>query len=178
MWETEDTNFYGLAACRLIFDNLERACSNGDDLEARQAMALASYYGGLAITNALVGYVHAISHNLGAKYGIPHGLGNAMVLPHVLEKMKSAAAPKMAEISVHCGLGDSAEGDDALAQKLIDRVWALNEAIHIPRTTDKIQAGDIDDLLDLALAEGSGYPTPRFLERAEAEEILNTLRAA
>jgi alcohol dehydrogenase class IV len=80
-WETEDTNFYGLAACKLIFDNLEEACHNGENLAARKAMSLASYFGGLAITNAMVGYVHAISHNLGARYGVPHGLGNAMVLP-------------------------------------------------------------------------------------------------
>ena len=37
------------------FDNLPEACANGDNLEAREAMAMASYYGGLAITNALVG---------------------------------------------------------------------------------------------------------------------------
>lgn len=178
IWETEDTNYYGLSACKLVFDNLAEACANGENLAAREAMAVASFYGGLAITNALVGYVHAVSHNLGAKYGIPHGLGNAMVLPHVLEMLKDAAAPKMAEIAIHCSLGQRSEGDSALAQKLIDRVWALNEEIGIPRTTDAIQAEDIDTLVDLALTEGSGYPTPRFFERSEALTLINKLRAA
>ena len=71
----------------------------GSDLDAREAMALASYYGGLAITQALVGYVHAVSHNLGARYGIPHGLGNAMVLPHVLELLEQTAADRLAAIA-------------------------------------------------------------------------------
>jgi alcohol dehydrogenase len=178
VWETEDTNYYGLASCKLIFDNLAEATNNGSNLQARQAMALASYYGGLAITNALVGYVHAVSHNLGARYGVPHGLANAMVLPHVLELLKGVSAEKMAVIAVHCGFGERSEGDAALAQKLIDRVWALNADINIPRTTDVIKEEDINELTDLALAEGAGYPTPRFLERDECENLIRRLRAA
>ena len=178
VWETEDTNYYGLAACKLIFENLAETCSNGGNLQARQAMALASYYGGLAITNALVGYVHAISHNLGAKYGVPHGLGNAMVLPYVLELLKESSATKLAEIAVHCGLGDQSEGDAALAQKVIDRVWALNAEIGIPKTTDVIKEEDIDELTDLALKEGSSYPTPRFLERDECRNLIKGLCSA
>ena len=176
-WETDDTNFYGLAACRLILENIEEACNNGENLAAREAMALGSFYGGLAITNALVGYVHAVSHNLGAKYGVPHGLGNAMVLPHVLELLKDSAAVKLSEIAVYTGLGDKSEGQDALAQKVIDKVWALNAAIGIPKTTDVIKEQDIEELVDLALKEGSGYPTPRFLERDEALNLIRSLRA-
>ena len=165
LWETQETNYYGLASAKLVFENLADACSDGKNLAAREGMALASFYGGLAITNALVGYVHAISHNLGAKYGVPHGLGNAMVLPHVLELLKDVSAKKLGEIAVHSGLGDSTESDAALAQKVIDKVWALNAEIGIPKTTDVIKAEDIETLVDAALTEGSGYPTPRFFER-------------
>ena len=176
-WETDETNYYGLAACRLVFENLAEACHNGDNLEAREAMALASYYGGLAITNALVGYVHAISHNLGAKYGVPHGLGNALVLPHVLELLQEDAAEKLADIAVHCGMGERSEGSSALAGKLIQRVRALSEEIGIPRTSDLIRAEDIDDLTDAALAEGGGYPSPRFLTRAECRNVITAISA-
>ena len=176
-WGSEDTNYYGLAACRLIFDNLAEACHNGDNLQAREAMALASYYGGLAITNALVGYVHAISHNLGAKYSIPHGLGNAMVLPHVLELLQTDAADELADIAVHCGMGERAEGSTALAGKLVARVWALNEEIGIPRTTDLIRPTDIEDLTDAALEEGGSYPSPRFLTRAECRNVIEAISA-
>lgn len=177
IWETDETNYYGLASSKLVFDNLATACSNGEDLAAREAMALASFYGGMAITNALVGYVHAISHNLGARYSIPHGLGNAMVLPHVLERLKGVSAKKLGEIAVNAGLGDKGEPDSALAQKVIDKVWALNAEIGIPKTTDVIKEEDIEGLIDAALAEGSSYPTPRFFEREECREILQSLRA-
>lgn len=172
----EETDFYALAACRLVFQYLPRACSDGADLEAREAMSLASYYGGLAITQALVGYVHAVSHNLGARYGVPHGLGNAMVLPHVLELLKADATEPMARIAVHAGLGSAGETASALAQKLVDAVWQLNRDIGIPETTDVIKAEDVDELTDVALAEGSGYPTPRFFERHECRALLERLR--
>jgi alcohol dehydrogenase class IV len=176
-WETTETNYYGLAACRLVFDNLPEAYRNGTDLQAREAMALASHYGGLAITNALVGYVHAISHNLGAKYGVPHGLGNAMILPHILELLKDDAAEKLAEIAVYCGMGERAEPAPALVRKLIDRVWALNDEIGIPRTTDVIREEDVEALVQAAIAEGGNYPSPRFLTEEECRGVLRAIAA-
>ncbi len=176
-WETPETNFYGLAATRLIFQHLPVACRDGQDTAAREAMALASFYGGLAITNALVGYVHAVSHNLGAKYGVPHGLGNAMVLPHVLELCADDASAKLAQLAVHAGLGAASDSDAALTRTLIDRVWALNEEIGIPRTTDVIQAGDVEELLDAIIAEGANYPCPRFFSRDECRQILKNIGA-
>jgi alcohol dehydrogenase class IV len=176
-WGTDETDYYGLASCRLVFENLAQACRNGSDLQARESMSLASYYGGLAITNALVGYVHAVSHNLGAKYGVPHGLGNALVLPHILELLKNEAADKLAEIAVHCGMGEPSETAEALAQKLIDRVWALNAEIGIPRTTDVIREEDIEALVAAAITEGGNYPSPRFITEEECRGVLRAISA-
>ncbi|MEM7294982.1 MAG: iron-containing alcohol dehydrogenase, partial [Pseudomonadota bacterium] len=61
-------------AVKIIFEDLEPVYTNGNDLERRANVALASYCAGLAFTRALVGYVHAIAHNLGGLYGVPHGL--------------------------------------------------------------------------------------------------------
>jgi alcohol dehydrogenase len=74
-----------LTAVGLIFENLRIAYSDGKNLEAREKMALASTYAGMAFTRANVGYVHAIAHQFGGKYHTPHGLANAIMLPHVLK---------------------------------------------------------------------------------------------
>ncbi len=176
-WDTEECLAYGRTATKLIFDNIGRVCSNGDDLEAREAMALASYYAGLAFTTCLVGYVHAVSHQLGGHYSVPHGLGNAMVLPHVLELLKDSASKRLAELAVYTGLGEESESESALAQKLIDKIWALNAEIGIPKTTDVIKAEDIDEIVDAALKEGNGYPVPRFIEREECVNLVRGLRS-
>lgn len=176
-WDTEECLQYGAAASRLIFDNLATACKDGNNLAAREAMALGSYYAGLAFTTCLVGYVHAVSHQLGALYNVPHGLGNAMVLPHVLELLKDDASARLAELAIYNGFGEESEGQAALAQKLIDKVWALNEEIGIPRTTDVIQDADIDRIVDAALKEGNGYPVPRYIERDECVALVKGLRS-
>ncbi|MEZ5502793.1 MAG: iron-containing alcohol dehydrogenase [Halioglobus sp.] len=176
-WDTDECLHYGRSATRLILANLPLACADGTNLAAREAMALGSFYAGLAFTTCLVGYVHAVSHQLGRLYGVPHGLGNAMVLPHVLELLKDAAKTRLAELAIDNGLGVAPEGEAALAQKLIDRVWALNAEIGIPRTTDKILEKDIDDIVDAALKEGSGYPVPRFIEREECVALVRSLRS-
>ena len=113
----------------------------------------------------------------GARYGIPHGMGNAVVLPQVLIRLKNDAEPELAEIARHCGIGASGDTESALAQKVIDTVIALNAEIGIPTTFEQLREADIDQLVDAAMAEGSGYPTPRYFERDECEALLRGLMA-
>ncbi|HEX4885953.1 MAG TPA: iron-containing alcohol dehydrogenase, partial [Casimicrobiaceae bacterium] len=83
-WATPHSDRMALAAVGLIYGNLRKAYRRGHDVEARQQMALAATYAGLAFTRANVGYVHAIAHQLGGRYHVPHGLANAILLPVVL----------------------------------------------------------------------------------------------
>ncbi len=68
----------------LVFDNLKKAVDNPNDLVARQNMHDASALGGFAFTNAWLGIVHSLAHQIGAMYGIPHGCANAILLPNVI----------------------------------------------------------------------------------------------
>ncbi|EED34596.1 alcohol dehydrogenase 4 [Luminiphilus syltensis NOR5-1B] len=174
-WDTPECLHYGRLATRLILQNLERACLHGDDLEAREAMALASYYAGLAFSTCLVGYVHAFSHQLGTRYGTPHGLANAVVLPHVLKLLKGACSMRLAELAVYCNLGEEQESADVLAQKLIDRIVELSHTVDIPNTVESLREVDFDAIIARALKEGSGYPVPRFIDYRECKDILRRL---
>ena len=60
---------------------------------------------------------------------------------------------------------------------MIDRIWALNAEVGIPKTTDVIKEEDIDDIVDTGLKEGNGYPVPRFLEREECVNLVRGLRS-
>jgi len=172
----DDTRPLSVAAVKLIFANLERACAHGEDTAARQAMALASTWAGFAFTRASVGYVHAIAHNLGGLYHTPHGLANAIVLPHVLDFSREAAADRLAELAAAIGAGNPAEPASARAQHFIDRVRALARAIGIPEKLDALRAADIPEIARRALTEAQGfYPVPRFMVQAECEALLTKL---
>ena len=171
-----DTRPLSIAAVKLIFANLGKVCANGADLEARQAMALASTWAGFAFTRASVGYVHAIAHNLGGLYHTPHGLANALVLPHVLDFSREAAAAQLAELAVAIGAGTPAEPVAARAQHFIDRVRALARETGIPETLDALRAADIPVIARRAMDEAQGfYPVPRFMVQSECEALLAKL---
>ena len=93
-WATPYTDRMALAAVGMVWEHLPRAWHDGSDLVAREQMALASTYAGLAFTRANVGNVHAIAHQLGGRYHTPHGLANAIMLPGVLRFSLPEAAPQ------------------------------------------------------------------------------------
>ena len=171
-----ETRPLSVAAVRLIFANLGKVYANGADLEARQAMALASTWAGFAFTRASVGYVHAIAHNLGGLYHTPHGLANAIALPHVLDFSRDAAATQLAELAVVIGAATPAEPVAVRAQRFIDRVRALAREIGIPETLDTLRAADIPVIARRAMDEAQGfYPVPRFMVQSECEALLAKL---
>jgi len=177
-WATDETDNLAKASIKMIFENLPTAVETGTDMKAREAMALASFYAGMAFTKAMVGYVHGIAHQLGGKYGIPHGLANAVVLPHVLEYSKDAASHRLAELAIHTGLGEHYEGDAVLAQKFIDHVKAMNEKIGIPVGFEQIKQQDIPELAAAALLESHGtYPVPEYMDQAQCEAMIGRLMA-
>lgn len=72
--------------------SLERAWEAGDDMAAREDMALASLFGGLALANAGLGAVHGFAGPLGGMLGAPHGALCARLLTPVIRANLEAMA--------------------------------------------------------------------------------------
>ena len=176
-WERGSRSEDARIAIKLIFDHLPTAYRDGQDRDARSAMAMAAYYAGLAINQVNVGNVHAIAHQLGGKYGIPHGLANSLVLPHILEFCREECQPRLAELAVLIGAGTESEGPAVLAQKFIQAVRDLRTEVGIPDQMAEIRREDFDDIARLAMAEGDTYPVPRLLDRENVNLILNRITA-
>ena len=68
-----------------ISTSLELAFNDGNNLEARESMAMASMLGGMALANVKLGAVHGFAGPLGGIYSIPHGAVCACLLPAVME---------------------------------------------------------------------------------------------
>ena len=178
-WPHAETAQHCTAAVRMVFGNLQRAYDHGDDLQAREAMALASFYAGLAFTKAYVGYVHAFSHKIGGVYGVPHGLANAITLPYVLDFLKDEprARDRLAELAVVIGVGKDGEPKEALAQRFIDRVRELNRAVGIPEKMPSLRPADVPEIARAAMIEASrDYPVPKVMGLAESESLLQRMQ--
>ena len=174
---TKKTRECALEACKLIFENLPKAYSNGKDKEARQNMLRASYLAGVAFTRSYVGYVHAIAHSLGGKYGVPHGLANATILPYMLNEYGESASKKLKEIAVYCGLSDEGASPKVASSKVINKIIEFNNNMQIPSKIEGIKEKDIPALAVLADKEGNPlYPVPKLMSAKELEEIYRLIK--
>ncbi len=175
-WATDHTDRLALAAVGLIYANLPLACSRPRDLQARERMALAATYAGLAFTRANVGYVHAIAHQLGGRYHTPHGLANAIVLPHVLRFLAPAVTRRLALLAVAARVGKPGEKPALLAKKFLDSVVALNRELGIPETLAALEEKDIPALAKAACWEAdTNYPVPRYMSPETCEGVVRAI---
>lgn len=170
------TDQFSLTAIKLIFKQLPQCYHHGDDLDARQALALASCYAGLAFNKTNVGYVHAISHQIGAKYHSPHGFTNAVVLPSILEFYCQGCEQRLAEMAAAIGINTSLLSAAEAAKQFIGAVKTLQKEVAIPAKLACIKQQDITELSKSALQEAHYfYPVPKYLTRQQCETILHSL---
>jgi len=175
-WNTAQTDRMALAAVSMIYRNLRTAYLDGGNVAAREQMALAATYAGLAFTRANVGYVHAIAHQLGARYHVPHGLANAIVLPHVLRFLLPSVARRLAILAVRAGVGKAGERPATLARKFVESVDALNRDVGIPTYVEALREADIPALAKAACWEAdTNYPVPRYMSPRTCEGLLRDL---
>ena len=159
-------------AVKLIFENLERAYENGADFEARKNMLQASYLAGTAFTKSYVGYVHAVAHTLGGKYGVAHGLANAVLLPIVLRAYGNSITKRLSQLAKAVGLVESMVPDKVAAEMLISHIEGMNQRMQIPEKLDCIKKSDIPEMAKLADKEANPlYPVPTLWDAKELERI-------
>ncbi|MBN2879418.1 MAG: iron-containing alcohol dehydrogenase [Clostridia bacterium] len=175
-WKFKVTDDYAIKATKIIFENLQKAYDDGNDIEARSQMALGAAYGGYAFRTAGVGYVHGIAHRLSELYHVPHGLANAIVLPHILRYFYSAIYKKLSDLSIKAGVGSQSRSEKENAMEFIEKIEALNKSLGIPVYTDKLEEKDIKLIAKRAIAEAnSTYPVPYPITRKEMEKFLLTM---
>lgn len=174
---TDTVRLNARLAVRLVFLHLLRAYRQGDDVLAREGMAVASYHAGVGISDAGLGYVHAIAHQLGGMYHVPHGLANAVVLPYVLDYSLPRVTPQLAELAELIGVARAVDTPLANAQRFIAAVRALLADVGIPPTLPVVQGQDVPLIIERALAEAfQYYGVPRYLPPAEATRLLGLVR--
>lgn len=94
---------YALEGIRQVSRNLLTAVRDGSNSEAREALSLGSYYGGLCLGPVNTTAIHALSYPLGGTFHVPHGLSNAILMPAVMEFNMVAAPERFADVAVALG---------------------------------------------------------------------------
>lgn len=122
----------GIAAIRMIGENLRTAVSDGSNLEARTNMALASTIAGAAFLNGGLGVVHGIAQTIGAVAHVAHGTANALLLPYCMERNLVGNLKKFRQIAQALGENTDDMTDRQAAQAAADAVFQLARDLHVP----------------------------------------------
>lgn len=176
---TPVTDACAIKAMELIAEYLRPAVANGKNLEARDKMAYAQYLAGMAFNNASLGYVHAMSHQLGGLYNLPHGVCNAILLPAVCEFNAIANLKRFADIAI--ALGENIEGlsDVDAAEVAIDAIRRLSADVGIPEGLDaldvEITEEDLTTMAKNAQKDATMLTNPRT---ANLEQVIALYKSA
>ena len=169
---TRETRQKALEATALIFQNIEKAYTDGECREARENMLRAAYLAGVSFSKSYVGYVHAVAHSLGGKYNIPHGLANSVLMPYVLEEYGERAYKKLHRLGIAAGVTDEKDGDKEGAEKFIKAIKELNSRMNIPDKLAGIIKEDIPGLAKHADKEANPlYPVPKLMNAKALESF-------
>lgn len=170
-------DIYALQGIRLISANLLRAVKDGKDVEAREALALGSLYGGLCLGPVNTAAVHALSYPLGGEFHIPHGLSNAILLPSVMKFNAEVNVERYAEVAIALGC-EPGKDDAETAQRGVDYIYELAASVGIPqKLTDLgIPQSAVDGMAHAAMeVQRLLKNNPREVTEQDAKDIYNSL---
>lgn len=175
-YNTKESLQYAEDATKMIFENLENAYNNGNDINARTNMLIASFKAGFAFTRAGVGNVHAIAHTLGGLYNTPHGLANAVILPIVLEDYGAKVYDKLAHLAEITEVAKNGTNEEK-AKAFINEIRLMNQRMNIPSGFDFIKDEDIPQMVQWALAEANPiYPVPVVFDEEHCAEVIRKIK--
>lgn len=174
------TDMYALDAIKRIFEYLPIAYENGNDLKAREEMAIAAYEAGVCINNASVTLVHGMSRPIGALFHVPHGISNAMLIAKCLEFALDGAYDKFADIARAIGVATKETDDKAAAHAFIGALNDICKTLEIPTLAEYgIHMADFFNVIDKmssdAIASGSPANTIKEVTKDNIMEIYKNL---
>jgi alcohol dehydrogenase len=171
------TDSTALYAIKQIFNFLPRAVKDGSDIEAREQMCYACFLNGIAFSNAGLGNVHAMAHQLGGLYDLPHGVCNAMLLPFVEEENAKAVPAKFRPIAKIIGMDVTGKTDEECVDFVISKIKALSEEVGIPKSLKQVGVDnpDFEKLAEFAMNDACAGANPVFFSKEKLIELFKKI---
>jgi alcohol dehydrogenase class IV len=170
------SDMLALESLRLATRSLVQATNDGSDLEARREMMLAAIYGGIAMDQAGLGLVHALSGGLCSHMHLHHGLANALLLPYVAGfNMRAIPDARRRQLNVIFGLEEDAKGE-AFVEALVRLVTSLNLPVGLADRRDETADLDWQAVAEESMRMVMVHNNPRPVTVEDCASILEALR--
>lgn len=167
----------GIYAIDVISNNLRAATHQGEDLEARGQMLVASCMAGMAFASGFVGIIHAMAHAIGGSFEVHHGTANSILLPYGMDFNSSAAPHRFSRIARAMGVNAGGRAEEDVIADGIAAVRSLAADCELPARLRDVGVPEdaLPALAETALTDAAIFTNPR---PASYEEVLELLRAA
>ncbi len=164
------SEFFSREAWRLLESNYEIVLEQPDNLEARGAMQLGSYFAGMAIENSMLGATHACANPLTTHYSTVHGAALAMLLPSVVRWNGAVAADRYADL---VRISQTGAGVIAPTERLAQILEALASlgGLRSSLSVAGVPPEDLSMLAAEAAEQWTGTFNPRPFDQAGALEV-------
>ena len=171
------------SAIKLIFENLVEVVKNGQNLEARLAMANAATMAGIAFSNSMVTMVHALGHSLGAICHLPHGDAMTICLPDGLEFNLDTIGDELGELLLPIA-GAKAYANtpkEQRGQRVIEKIRELRQTLHdlsglpISLKDAGVSADKLSAVAGISPKDGAAYYNRKKFTAEEALEVLKKM---
>ncbi len=127
------SDLLSLDAIRRIAAWLPAACREGQNMQARENLCLASNFAGIAFNNSATHIGHAMAHAMGAILHLSHGIACAWDVPEVLYLMARYLPEKARQIGCALGIVPAQElSGEELGEVLRRHVHRFMKEIGIP----------------------------------------------
>ena len=160
-----------------IASSIELAFFEGNNLEARENMSMASMLGGMALASVKLGAVHGFAGPMGGMFPIPHGAVCACLLPAVMEINIKAIKEKKLETQL-LKFDEVAriltQNNFAKAEEGTIWVKEIVKKLKIPRLSYfQLSTNSFPELIEKAKNSSSMKGNPVVLNDDQLAEILN-----
>lgn len=164
-----------LQAIQLVTKSLINAYKDGHDRGARADMTYAEFLAGMAFNNASLGYIHAMSHQIGGMYhNLAHGLINAVLMPYVVAYNAETVPDRFVDIAIAMGLSPTERSPAKAVDYVLTQLRSLNQQLNIPlKLSDLgVKESDIPYMATNALQDPCALTNPRQATQAGMEALF------
>jgi len=172
---TPMTEIHSLKCIELASQYLRKAVNDRSDMDANTNMSMASLTGGLALSNAILGATHAMTHQVDGLLDKHHGESNAAILPHVMEFNLPACPEKFRDIAI--AMGEQVRGmsvEEAARQSIVAVNNLLSDiGLHQGLGEIGLPLDAIDRLSHNALNDACLVTNPRPASYEQIAEIFH-----
>jgi len=166
-----------LHAIRLIAENLPLAVANGENMEARTNMALASFEANLAASNTGCGAVHSLGHQLTTDFGVHHGISMGIMMPYVMQFNMIGCMARMRDIAEAMGKDTSMMTDREATLQAVVATYELQKDVGLATNLKQVGAKE-DDILKISEKASLDVDMSTNPRRATVEDIKTIYKMA